>query len=86
MVKGAISSLKTKEESSALCLFAFSPGRKYEIAIMQESGCDCDYIATGQTEEELMGKLRDHGMKEHGKTEEDMIQMKDKLKGFMRSV
>jgi predicted small metal-binding protein len=56
----------------------------------RESGCDCDYIATGQTEEELMGKLRErgmkeHGMKEHGKTEEDMIQMKDKLKGFMRS-
>ena len=24
----------------------------------RESGCDCDYIATGQTEEELMGKLR----------------------------
>jgi predicted small metal-binding protein len=52
----------------------------------RESGCDCDYIAIGQTEEELMGKLRDHEMKEHGKTEEDMIQMKDKLKGFMRSV
>jgi predicted small metal-binding protein len=52
----------------------------------RESGCDCDYIATGQTEEELMGKLRERGMKEHGKTEEDMIQMKDKLKGFMRSV
>jgi predicted small metal-binding protein len=46
----------------------------------REAGCDCDYIATGQTEEELMGKLR-----EHGKTEEDMMQMKDKLKGSIRT-
>ena len=50
----------------------------------REAGCDCDYIAEGQTEE-LMGKLREHGMKEHGKTEEDMMQMKDKLKGSIRT-
>ena len=51
----------------------------------REAGCDCDYIATGQTEEELMEKLREHGMKEHGKTEEDMIQMTDKLKDSIRT-
>jgi len=51
----------------------------------REAGCDCDYIALGQTEEEIMGKLREHGMREHGKTEEDMMQMKDKLKSFIKS-
>jgi predicted small metal-binding protein len=61
------------------------PGRSMKSLSCREAGCDCDYIATGQTEEELMGKLREHGMKEHGKTEEDMMQMKDKLKSSIRS-
>ncbi len=51
----------------------------------REAGCDCDYIATGQTDEEVMRNAAEHGMKEHDKTEEDMIQMKDKLKGVIRS-
>ncbi|MFL6496662.1 MAG: DUF1059 domain-containing protein, partial [Nitrososphaera sp.] len=43
----------------------FDPGRSMKSLSCREAGCDCDYIAIGQTEEELMGKLREHGMKEH---------------------
>jgi predicted small metal-binding protein len=40
-----------------------------------DAGCDCDYVATGETEEEVIRDAAQHGMKEHGKTQEDMNQM-----------
>jgi predicted small metal-binding protein len=42
----------------------------------KDSGCDCDYIAKGETEEDVM--------KEHGRTEQDMNQMTDNLRGAIR--
>ncbi|MGC1928607.1 MAG: DUF1059 domain-containing protein [Candidatus Nitrosopolaris sp.] len=50
-----------------------------------EAGCDCDYVAKGETEEEVMRDATEHGMKEHGKTEEDMTQMKDNLRTVIRT-
>jgi predicted small metal-binding protein len=38
----------------------------------RDAGCDCDYIAKGETEEDVMKDATQHGMKEHGKTEQDM--------------
>ena len=38
----------------------------------RDAGCDCDYIAKGETEEDVMKDAAQHGMKEHGKTEQDM--------------
>jgi predicted small metal-binding protein len=43
----------------------------------REAGCECDYIAKGETEEEVIRDAADHGIKEHGKKEEDMTQMRD---------
>jgi predicted small metal-binding protein len=42
----------------------------------RDAGCDCDYIAKGETEEEVIRDAAQHGMKEHGKTQEDMTQIK----------
>jgi predicted small metal-binding protein len=33
----------------------------------REAGCECDYIAKGETEEEVIRDAADHGIKEHGK-------------------
>jgi predicted small metal-binding protein len=41
----------------------------------RDAGCDCDYIAKGETEEEVIRDAAQHGIKEHGKTQEDMTQM-----------
>jgi predicted small metal-binding protein len=51
----------------------------------KDAGCDCDYIAKGETEEDVMKDAAQHGMKEHGKTEQDMNQMKDNLRGAIRT-
>jgi predicted small metal-binding protein len=51
----------------------------------RDAGCDCNYIAKGETEEQVMRDAAEHGMKEHGKTEEDMTQMKDNLKKVIRT-
>jgi predicted small metal-binding protein len=50
----------------------------------RDAGCDCDYVAKGETEEDV---LRDsaHGIKEHGKTDIDMIQMQDNLRASIRT-
>jgi predicted small metal-binding protein len=49
----------------------------------REAGCECDYIAKGETEEEVIRDAADHGIKEHGKKEEDMTQMKGILRALM---
>lgn len=51
----------------------------------RDAGCDCEYIAKGETEEDVMKDAAQHGMKEHGKTEQDMNQMKDDLKAAIRT-
>ena len=49
----------------------------------REAGCDCDYIAKGQTEEEVMKDAVWHSKVEHGKNEEDMTQMKEMLRALI---
>jgi predicted small metal-binding protein len=41
----------------------------------RDAGCDCDYIAKGETVEEVIKHAAQHGMKEHGKTQEDMTHL-----------
>jgi predicted small metal-binding protein len=49
----------------------------------REAGCECDYIAKGETEEEVIRDAADHGIKEHGMKEEDMTQMKEMLRALI---
>jgi hypothetical protein len=51
----------------------------------REVGCydDCDYIVTGETEEDDVRSVAEHDMKEHGKTNKDIV--KEKLKGFIHT-
>jgi len=37
----------------------------------RDAGCDCDYVAKG-----VLRDAAQHGMKEHGKTDNDMTQMR----------
>jgi predicted small metal-binding protein len=49
----------------------------------REAGCECDYIAKGETEEEVIRDAAGHGIKEHGKKQEDMTQMKEMLRALI---
>jgi predicted small metal-binding protein len=51
----------------------------------RDAGCDCDYVAKGETEEDVLRDAAQHGMKEHGKTDRDMIQMQDNLRASIRN-
>ena len=51
----------------------------------RDAGCDCNYIAKGETEEEVIRDAAQHGMKEHGKTQEDMTQMQSNLRAAIRN-
>lgn len=37
---------------------------------------DCDFVAEGETAEEVLGKAMEHGMSAHGMTEADMTEEK----------
>jgi predicted small metal-binding protein len=52
----------------------------------REVGCYddyCDYIVTGETEEDVVRSAAEHDMKEHGKTNKDIAKIREKLKGFI---
>ena len=49
----------------------------------REAGCECDYVAKGETEEEVMRDAVRHGIEEHGKKEENMTQMKEMLRALI---
>ena len=51
----------------------------------RDAGCDCDYVAKGETEEEVIRDAAQHGMKEHGKTQEDMTQMQSNLRAAIHT-
>jgi predicted small metal-binding protein len=56
----------------------------------RDAGCDCDYVAKGETEEDVLRDaaqhgIKEHGIKEHGKTDRDMIQMQDNLRASIRN-
>lgn len=48
----------------------------------RDVGQNCDCIVQGETEEELMKNAAEHGIKDHGYKEEDIItmEMKEKIK------
>ncbi|MFL6470534.1 MAG: DUF1059 domain-containing protein [Nitrososphaeraceae archaeon] len=47
---------------------------------------DCDYIVTGETEEDIVKSAAEHDIKEHGKAKNDMINLREKLKGFIYTI
>ncbi|MFL6349383.1 MAG: DUF1059 domain-containing protein [Nitrososphaeraceae archaeon] len=54
----------------------------------REVGCYdyCDYIVTGDTEEDIVISAAEHSIKEHGKTKLDMVKLSEKLKGFIYTI
>ncbi len=54
-----------------------------KILSCREAGCECDYVAKGETEEEVMRDAVRHGIEEHGKKEENMTQIKEMLRALI---
>ena len=54
-----------------------------KILSCREAGCECDYVAKGETEEEVMRDAVRHGIEEHDKREENMTQMKEMLRSLI---
>jgi predicted small metal-binding protein len=54
----------------------------------REVGCydNCNYIVTGETEEEVIRSAAEHDIKKHGKTKKDVVKMREKLKGFICTI
>ena len=52
----------------------------------RDVGQNCDCIVQGETDEELMKKVAEHAVKDHGYTEEDIMtpEMKDRIKSHIR--
>ena len=51
----------------------------------REAGCECDYVAKGETEEDDMRDAVRHDIEEHGKTQDDMSKMKEMIRALIRS-
>jgi predicted small metal-binding protein len=59
-----------------------------KIFSCREAGCECDYVAKVETEEEVMKDAAYHSIKEHGKEEEEeeeVNQMKEMIKALIRN-
>jgi predicted small metal-binding protein len=52
----------------------------------REIGRECDYIVTGDTEEEVFVSTVEHSMEKHGKKLEDVTDIREKIKGFIYSI
>ena len=52
----------------------------------RDVGVYCDYKGTGETEEELMNNLVEHGIKEHGYTREYVMkpELQEKIKAQIK--
>ncbi|HZC50820.1 MAG TPA: DUF1059 domain-containing protein [Nitrososphaeraceae archaeon] len=52
----------------------------------REVGVDCDYIAKGETEEEIMNNAGEHAVKDHGYKQEDIMtpEIKEKIRQHIR--
>ena len=46
---------------------------------------DCDYIMSGETEEDVVISAAEHGMIRHGKRE-DMANLREKLRGSIYTI
>ena len=51
----------------------------------REAGCECDYVAKGEIEEDVIRDAARHCIEEHGKTEDDMSKMKEMIRALIRS-
>jgi predicted small metal-binding protein len=52
----------------------------------REIGRECDYIVTGDTDEEVLVYTVEHSMEKHGKKLEDIMDIQEKIKGFIYSI
>ena len=52
----------------------------------REVGVNCDYVAKGETEEEIMKNAGEHAVKDHGYKQEDIMtpEMKEKIRQHIR--
>lgn len=47
---------------------------------------NCDYIVSGETEEDVVINTAEHGIIKHGKNEKDMVWLREKLRGFIYTI
>jgi predicted small metal-binding protein len=51
----------------------------------REAGFECDYVVKGETEEEVMKNGEEHAKKVHDMKEDMTPEMKQKIRGLIRS-
>jgi predicted small metal-binding protein len=51
----------------------------------REAGYECDYVAKGETEEDVIRDAARHGIEEHGETEDNMSKMREMIRALIRS-
>ena len=54
-----------------------------KIISCRDVGVDCDFVARGETEEEILQKCADHAKNDHGMTEIPR-EMQDKVRASIR--
>jgi Protein of unknown function (DUF1059) len=47
---------------------------------------DCDYIVSGETEEDVVKSAAEHGIIKRGKKEKDPVRLREKFRGFIYTV
>ena len=47
---------------------------------------DCDYIVSGETEEDVVKSAAEHGIIRHGKKEKDLVKLREKFRGFIYTI
>lgn len=52
-----------------------------KVLSCREAGVDCDFVARGETEEEILTQCMDHGREAHG-----MMEIPKDLEGKIRSL
>lgn len=50
----------------------------------KDAGANCNYVASGKTEEEVLSKMTEHGKKMHGMKDADFSA--DKVKKFRKLI
>jgi hypothetical protein len=59
---------------------------KNKGALTSDQQNHSDYIVTGETEEDVLRSAAEHDIKEHGKTNKDIVKFKEKLKWFIYTI
>ena len=47
---------------------------------------DCDYIVSGDAEEDVVSSAAEHSIIKHGRKETDMAMLREKLRGFIYTI